>query len=135
AGALTTLPLLCMGFFAPPAQRLAARIGRERAITVALCLVASGLLIRLGGAQVALLYLGVVLSGAGIAIAGTVLPGIVKEFFSARAGTMTGVYMASMMTGATLAAALAVPLADALDSWQQSLASWSLLAFAGLVVW
>ncbi len=74
---------------------------------------------------------GVVVAGAGIAIAGTVLPGIVKEFFSARAGTMTGVYMASMMTGATLAAALAVPLADALDSWERSLAAWSLLALAG----
>ena len=124
-----------MGFFAPPAQRLAARIGRERAITVALCLVTAGLLVRLGGAQVALLYLGVVLAGAGIAIAGTVLPGIVKEFFSDRAGTMTGVYMASMMTGATLAAALAVPLADALNSWERSLAAWSLLSLAGLVVW
>ena len=135
AGALTTLPLLCMGFFAPPAQRLAARIGRERAVTVALGLVLAGLLMRLGGASVPVLYLGVVIAGAGIAIAGTVLPGIVKEFFSARAGTMTGVYMAAMMTGASLAAALAVPLADALDSWQRSLASWSILAAVGLLVW
>ena len=79
-----------MGFFAPPAQRLAARVGRERAITVALCLVAAGLLMRLGGATVPLLYLGVLVAGAGIAVAGTVLPGIVKEFFADRAGTMTG---------------------------------------------
>ena len=135
AGALTTLPLLCMGFFAPPAQRLAARIGRERAITVALGCIAVGLLARLGGENIPLLYLSVVAAGAGIAIAGTVLPGVVKEFFSGHAGTMTGIYMASMMTGASIAAALAVPIADALGSWQESLASWSLLAVAGLAVW
>ena len=40
-----------------------------------------------------------------------------------------------MMAGATIAAALAVPLADALDSWERSLASWSFLAIAGLLVW
>ncbi len=135
AGALTTLPLLCMGFFAPPAGRLAARIGRERAITVALGCILVGLLLRLGGAVIPLLYLGVVVAGAGIAVGGTVLPGVIKEFFATRAGTMTGVYMAAMMLGATVAAALAVPLADALGSWQESLASWSVLAIVGLAVW
>lgn len=135
AGVLTTLPLLCMGAFAPPAQRLAHRIGRERSVTVALGCILVGLLLRLGGAHVALLYLGVIAAGAGIAIAGTVLPGIVKEFFAVRAGTMTGVYMAAMMTGASVAAAVSVPLADAFGSWQESLASWSLLAVAGLAVW
>ncbi len=135
AGALTTLPLLCMGFFAPPAQRLAARIGRERAVAVALMCIVIGLLMRIGGASVPLLYFSVVVAGAGIATAGTVLPGIVKEFFADRAGTMTGVYMASMMAGATAAAALAVPLANVLGSWERSLASWSALAAAGLVVW
>jgi MFS transporter, CP family, cyanate transporter len=92
-------------------------------------------LIRLGGEHVLLLYGGVVVAGAGIAVAGTVLPGIVKEFFPGRAGTMTGVYMASMMAGATVAAAFSVPLAQRLGSWERSLAFWSLLAVAGLAVW
>ncbi len=135
AGALTTLPLVCMGVFAPPAGRLAARIGRETAITVALGCILVGLLLRLAGSVIPLLYLSVIIAGAGIAIGGTVLPGIVKEFFAARAGTMTGVYMASMMLGATIAAALAVPLADAFGSWEKSLASWSVLATIGLAVW
>jgi len=38
--------------------------------------------------------------GVGIALAGTVLPGIVKEFFAERSGTMTGVYLLAMMVGA-----------------------------------
>ncbi len=135
AGALTTLPLLCMGLFAPLAHRLSDRIGRERSVAVSLLLIVVGLLLRLVGSTTVLLYLGVVIAGAGIAVGGTVLPGIVKEFFAARAGTMTGVYMASMMTGATVAAALAVPLADRLDSWERSLASWSILALICLAVW
>ena len=39
------------------------------------------------------------------------------------------------MGGATLASALSAPLADRLGSWQGSLASWTVLALVGLVVW
>ena len=36
AGLLTTLPVLCMGLFAPVAQRLAHRVGREATVGWAL---------------------------------------------------------------------------------------------------
>jgi CP family cyanate transporter-like MFS transporter len=48
---------------------------------------------------------------------------------------MTGVYLLAMMVGAATSSALAVPLADALGSWQRSLAVWSALAVVGLAVW
>ena len=41
-GALTTLPVLCMGVFAPTAQRLAARIGAAGAVEVAAACLAIG---------------------------------------------------------------------------------------------
>ena len=64
---------------------------------------------RLGGAVLAVLMLSTVLVGIGIALAGTVLPGIVKEFFGDRSGAMTGVYLLAMMVGAAAASAFAVP--------------------------
>lgn len=135
AGALTTLPVLCMGVFAPPAHRLAHRLGREATVGVALAVLLVGLLLRLAGSVPQLLFLGALLGGVGIAVAGTVMPGIVKEFFAERSGTVTGWYLGAMMAGATAAAALAVPLATVLGSWQASLASWSVLVVIALVVW
>lgn len=134
-GLLTTLPVVCMGVFAPVAQRYARRVGREVVAAVGLGLVFVGTVIRLAGDVVMLLYLGVLLAGAGLAIIGAVLPGVVKEYFASRPGLVTGLYMGGMMAGAAVAAQLAVPLADLLGSWQRSLASWSVLALVAAVVW
>jgi CP family cyanate transporter-like MFS transporter len=90
AGLLTALPVLCMGVFAPLAQRLAHVIGREGAVLWALVALAAGSLLRLGGTTTWLLYAGTLVTGIGIAIGGTLLPGIVKEFFARRVGAVTG---------------------------------------------
>lgn len=72
--------------------------------------------------------MGTLLAGVGIAITGTVLPGIVKEFFARRADAVTGIYLMGMAIGAALASGAAVPVAEVLDSWQASLAAWGGLA-------
>jgi CP family cyanate transporter-like MFS transporter len=135
AGLLTTLPVLCMGLFAPVSQVLARRFGREATVAIALDLLLVGQGLRLAGSVLPVLFLSTLLVGVGIAFAGTLLPGIVKEHFPARAGAMTGFYLLAMMVGAASASALSVPLADALDSWQQSLAVWAVFAVVGLAVW
>ncbi len=135
AGLLTTLPVLCMGLFAPVAQRLAHRVGREATVGWALVLLLAGQLMRLGGAVLTVLLLSTLLVGIGIALAGTVLPGIVKEFFGDRSGLMTGVYLLAMMVGAAAASAFSVPISDAAGSWQVSLAVWAAFAVVGLGAW
>jgi len=135
AGLLTTLPVLCMGLFAPVAQRMAHRIGREATVALALVVLLAGLVLRLAGDVLGLLMVSTVLVGIGIALCGTVLPGIVKEFFQDRSGAMTGVYLLAMMVGATAASALTVPLADALGSWEVSLSVWAVPVVVGLVAW
>jgi CP family cyanate transporter-like MFS transporter len=135
AGLLTALPVACMGLFAPVAQRLAVRIGREGVVLVAVLVLTVGNLLRLGGESVVLLYGGTLATGVGIAAAGTVLPGVVKEFFAARAGSITGVYVLSMGIGGVAASALAAPLATALGSWPRSLAVWALPALVATLAW
>ncbi len=135
AGLLTTLPVLCMGLFAPVAQRLAHRVGREATVGWALVLLLAGQLLRLGGAVLPVLLLSTLLVGIGIALAGTVLPGIVKEFFGDRSGLMTGVYLLAMMVGAAAASAFSVPISDAAGSWQVALAVWAAFAVVGLAAW
>lgn len=135
-GALTTLPVLCMGLFAPTAQRIAARVGAAASVELSVVCVAIGLGLRLAGGATWPLYAGTFVAGVGIAIGGTLLPGLVKELFPPqRAGLVTGLYMLAMMGGAGASSALSVPLQGWLGSWQASLSSWALLAVVGALAW
>ncbi|MFW6773834.1 MFS transporter [Nocardioides sp. CPCC 205120] len=132
-GLLTALPVLCMGALAPVATLLAVRLGLDRAMTVGAVAIAVGTAVRPWGG-VPLLYGGTFVAGAGIAVVGALLPGAVKRHFPRRPGAMTGAYMAAMMTTATLAAALAVPVSGA-AGWRVSLGVWALPAAVGAVWW
>ncbi len=135
-GVLTTLPVLCMGLFAPPSARIGARLGSARAITLGTLLIVVGNLMRGLGSHVAALYAGTVVAGVGIAVVGTLLPGLVKGVFPPeRAGLVTGLQMLAMMAGAATASALAEPLAAALGGWPRSLAVWAAVAVVGLLLW
>ena len=135
-GAVTTLPVLCMGLLAPAAQRLGERIGAVASVQIAMVAVFAGVLLRWWGDQLWALYAGTLIAGFGIATAGTLLPRLVKAVFPPeRTGTITGLYMLAMMGGAAASSALSVPLAAKLGSWQGSLASWSVLAAFGALAW
>ena len=135
-GAVTTLPVLCMGLLAPAAQRLGTRVGAAVSVQIAMVAVLAGVLLRYWGDQLWALYAGTFVAGFGIAVAGTLLPRLVKAVFPPeRTGTITGLYMLAMMGGAAASSALSVPLAALLGSWQGSLASWSILAAVGVLAW
>ena len=136
AGLLTALPVVCMGLFAPVGAALARRVGRERAVSFALALVACGALVRGLDASAVPLYGGTLLAGIGIALGGVLLPSVVKAWFPSRAGAVTGLYTAGLVGGAMVAAAATVPLMEALGSgWPVAIGAWGLLAVAALVVW
>lgn len=134
AGLLTTLPVICLGLFAPLAPRLAGRLGAERTLSLALVTLGIALWLRASDLTL-LLYLGTLLCGGSIGIAGTLLPAIVKREHPERADLFTGVYTMALCLGAALAAGLSVPLANWLDSWQASLSCWVLLVVIALPVW
>lgn len=135
AGLLTTLPVLCLGLFAPLAPRLARRLGAERAVLVILLLLAAGIILR-SLFPIAGLFLGSLVAGASIGIIGVLLPGIVKRDFPHIAGIMTGVYTMALCLGAALAAGASVPLAELFgDAWQPALAAWALPAVLAALVW
>nr|WP_240457664.1 MFS transporter [Halomonas socia] len=133
-GALTTLPVLCLGLFAPLAPRLARRLGTERALSLGLLALALALAIR-ALPSLWLLFFGTLLVGGAIGVCGSLLPGLVKRELPRGADLMTGVYTMALCLGGALGAGISVPLADLLGSWSLSLASWSLLALAALLAW
>lgn len=134
-GVLTTLPVLCLGFFAPLAPRMARRLGSERAIFIMLVVLALALLIRPFVGVVGL-FIGSAAAGGGIGVMGVLLPGIVKREFPQHVGVMTGLYTLALNWGAATAAGITEPLRLMLnDRWQLALAFWCLPALLALVVW
>ncbi|HEX2518678.1 MAG TPA: MFS transporter, partial [Castellaniella sp.] len=113
AGYLTTLPVLCMGLFAPLAPRLAQRIGIERTLFVVLICIVLGTGVR-GSGGVTGLFVGTALAGAGIALGNVLLPSLVKRDYARQAALMTGLYTMSLVGGAALGAAATLPLVHGL---------------------
>ena len=124
--------MMAAGSFAGP--ELARHGGRERALGVAVGLVAAGSLVR-GVPALAALIGGSVLVGFGIGLAGVLITGVVKEHLAERAGAATGGYVVAMMVGATVSSAVAVPLAALLGGWSWSLAVWAVPAVLATAAW
>jgi len=134
AGLLTTLPVLCLGLFAPLAPILARRFGSERVVLVVL-LTLAGLAVRSLFGQIGL-FSGSLLAGASIGIIGVLLPGIVKRDFPRKAGAMTGVYTMALCLGAAIAAGSTVPLSQYVGgSWQIGLGFWLVPALIAAALW
>ncbi|NYT86974.1 CynX/NimT family MFS transporter [Pollutimonas harenae] len=135
AGYLTTLPVLCLGLFAPLAPRIAGRIGPERTLLLALLVLMTGTALR-GTGSVPALFLGSALAGAAIATGNVLLPSVVKRDFSGQAALMTGLYTMALCGGAASGAALTLPIAHVFnDSWRVGLAAWAIPALLVIVVW
>jgi CP family cyanate transporter-like MFS transporter len=135
AGLLTTLPVLCLGLFAPLAPVLARRFGAERVVLGILLTLAGGIVLRSSFGQIGL-FAGSILAGASIGIIGVLLPGIVKRDFAKQAGTMTGVYTMALCLGAAMAAGATVPLSQRLgDSWALGLGFWVAPALLAAMFW
>jgi CP family cyanate transporter-like MFS transporter len=134
AGFVQTGAVLMMatGSLAGPAA--ARRGGPERALVGAVGLVALGSLVRGVPAAVPLVT-GSLLAGFGIGVAGVLLTGVVKKHLAPHAGAVTGGYVVAMMIPATVASAVAVPLAVGVGGWSLALAVWAVPAVLALAAW
>lgn len=134
-GALTTLPVLCMGGLAIAVPMIAARLGATRTVWLALFIlfVASGL--RLAAQVPGVLPISALLAGTGIALASGLVPGIIRTQAPDRIGAATAAWTGAMFVGAAMGASLTVPLAQWLGSWQAALACWAIPAAIGLAAW
>ncbi|MBF6616817.1 CynX/NimT family MFS transporter [Pollutimonas thiosulfatoxidans] len=135
AGYLTTLPVLCLGLFAPLAPRISQRVGPERTLLAVLFFLTVGTAMR-GMGGMAALFIGSALAGAAIATGNVLLPSVVKRDFPHQAALMTGLYTMALCGGAASAAAFTLPIAHFFDdSWAAGLVVWALPAALVLLIW
>lgn len=133
ASYLTTLPVICLGVFAPAAPIMANRYGVERTMYWALLLLTVGSALRFVESP-GVLLLASALAGTAIAIGNVLLPGLVKRDFPKQMALMTGLYTTFLCAGAACAAVLTVPLARA-SEWNLALAAWALPAALVALCW
>jgi MFS transporter, CP family, cyanate transporter len=134
-GLLSALPLLAFALVSPIVKRPAQRLGTERFIGLALLGIAIGVAVR-SLPNVALLWVGTAVLGAGIALGNVLLPPVVRRDYAARAAMVVGSYSAVMGSMAAIASGIALPVAVALNgSWRWSLAIWLVPAFAASIIW
>ncbi|MFK5689518.1 MFS transporter [Ornithinimicrobium sp. LYQ92] len=133
ASLLTTLPVLLFALAAPGAVRLGRRVGPGSAILVGLALVVLGSVARVLGGPVALLV-GTLVLGVGMTIGNVLVPVVAKRDFRERAPQLIGAFTASLAVGASLTAALTVPVAHQFG-WRVGLGVWGVLAVLAAPLW
>ncbi|AOR37458.1 transporter [Streptomyces fodineus] len=136
AGLLTSVPPLCFAVFGITAPRLARRFGASAVVCAGMAAITAGLLIRPFAGSTAGFLAASALALMGIAVSNVLMPVIVKRWFPDRVGSMTGLYSMALALGTSLAAAVTVPLTDAMGGgWQSGLAVWAALAGAAVLPW
>ncbi|MFI6566410.1 CynX/NimT family MFS transporter [Streptomyces sp. NPDC050534] len=136
AGLLTSVPPLCFAVFGVAAPRLARRFGPAAVVCVGMVAIGAGLLVRPYTHSTAGFLAASALTLMGIAVSNVLMPVIVKRWFPDRVGSMTGLYSMALALGTAAAAAVTVPMTEALGgSWQSGLAIWSVLAVVAVLPW
>ncbi|HEX7303739.1 MFS transporter [Lentzea sp.] len=132
-GLLGALPLLAFAVVSPLVQHPARRFGVERSLLAALVVLAIGVVVR-SGAGDAGLWIGTAVAGSAIAVGNVLVPTVVKRDYRDHVSMATGVYSACITVGASVASAVAVPLADG-AGWRGALAFWAVPALVVAVLW
>lgn len=131
-GVLTSLPLLMFTLFSPFSTQLAQKIGLEHLFTYSLFFLTIGSLIRL--INLPLLYLGILMVGASVAVINVLLPSLIQANQPKKIGFLTTLYVTSMGIATALASYLAVPITQA-SSWKGLILLLTLLCLATFLVW
>jgi MFS transporter, CP family, cyanate transporter len=136
AGMLTSMPSLCFAVFGGLAPRLARRWGPAAVVLAGMVAVTAGLAVRPFAHETVLFLAASALALAGIAVSNVLMPVVVKHWFPDRVGSMTGLYSMALAVGTAGAAAVTVPMTDALGgSWRAGIGAWAVLGVFGVLPW
>ncbi|MGX5714750.1 MFS transporter [Arthrobacter sp. MAHUQ-56] len=132
AAIIPSIPTLCFAMAGAATSWLTGRLGVEKAILLALAMLAGGLLLR-AIPSTGMLVAGSVVGMSGLAVCNVAMPSFIREHFAARTSLMTAVYTVTMTTGGTLTSVAVVPLAQALGSPSAAVGAIGIAAFAAFL--
>jgi CP family cyanate transporter-like MFS transporter len=132
---LTTIPVLCMGIFAPFGPSLTRLTGVRSGVTAGVALLLLFALLRPFAGSSSLLLVFTLGIGLGTAVVGPILPMFVSTRLPRRIVAGTATYAAGITIGAAVASTFAVPLETTLGGWRGSLLALSIGSLPALLAW
>lgn len=135
AGLLVTIPVLCFAAFGSTTVALARFIGLHRTVLIAIVLIAVGSIARAWTDSQAIFWTATIAALIGSAIGNVLLPPLAKLHFAHRVTTISALFLATTVGGATAGAALTLPMTSWLGGWSAALTVWGAVAAAAIVPW
>lgn len=132
AGMLTGIPVFAIGLASFGGSAIERRVGSDKAVLMALIVLAVGCGIRLP--QGPWVWLGTVLLSLGVAVIGVLIPVIIKRHVT-MPDRATAVYSAALMGGGSAGALVAVLGIEGKLSVALALRGWALPALLGALFW
>ncbi|WP_332645771.1 MFS transporter [Lysinibacillus sp. 54212] len=132
---LTSIPVFCMGLFAPFAVALQRKLGSKWAINLLLLAIGIVTAARLLINDYFSLLLTSFIAGVAIAIISPLINAFIKERFSHKIEPVIGLYSLAMGAGATISAGFTGLIFERSHSWQTALGVWGLLAIPAVILW
>lgn len=131
---LTSVPVFCMGLFAPLAVVFNKKFGLKRSVALLLAVIGILTLVRGMAPTYQVLLASAFFIGLAIAIISPLLSAMIKRNFPTRTASLIGVYSFGLGLGAALASGL-TGVFYTITNWPLALASWGLLAIIGIILW
>lgn len=131
---LTSIPVFCMGLFAPLAVVFNKRFGMKRSVALLLIVIGALTFVRGLLPSYAVLIISSFFIGLAIAIISPLLSAMIKRNFPTRTTSLIGVYSFGLGLGATLSTGL-TGVFYTWTNWSLALASWGILAIIALILW
>jgi CP family cyanate transporter-like MFS transporter len=134
AGALTSIPVLCLGLAAIPGAFLINRYGARSIVGVSTAGLGVAALLRLAPLEPAALYVFSALMALCVAVAQPAMSVVVRVWFPSRIQQASTVFSTALGAGGLCGSALTVEL-EALAGWRGSFVFWSALALLVGLAW
>lgn len=132
---LTSIPVFCMGLFAPFAVPIQKKLGYKWSINLLLVGIGVATAARLLISDYVSLMITSFITGLAIAIISPLINAFIKERFAHKIEPVIGLYSLAMGAGATISAGFTGVIFERSDSWQIALGVWGLLVIPALVLW
>lgn len=133
---LTSIPVFCMGLFAPLAVPIQKKYGYRWSIALLIALIGLATSARILYSSYSALVLTSFLAGFAIAIISPILNAYIKEKFPTKMESVIGIYSFAIGFGATLSSGFTAVFYNSFDgNWALALGIWGLLAVIAMVSW
>lgn len=132
---LTSIPVFCMGLFAPLAVPFQKKLGYKWSINVLLVAIGLATAARIWFNSYIALILTSFVAGVAIAVISPMINAFIKARFPHQLAPVIGLYSLATGAGATISAGFAGVFFEKFNSWQIALGLWGLLTIIAIVLW